>query len=177
MPGRTNHRFLKLDWAIYLHELELRVNSQAHVEANELKQSQASCEEADFQSLLAKTRHRNWVLREQAARELGAVRHPDACRSLIMLLKDEHYCVGRAAMHSLINNKRCSVRPLLEELTRDFQSTSFRKAVHYVFSELHHLGELTGEEVRVLQMLASADNGLAVAQIANEALISGQMAG
>jgi hypothetical protein len=175
MPAKKHSRCLKLDWAIYLHELENRLFSSASLQANELKPGQPLIEETQLQSLLAKTQHAHWATREQAAKDLAGVSHPDACHALIQLLKDESHGVCWAAMNSLISLRRAAVRPLLEELTRDFQSGCFLKAVRHVLSELHRYGELTGQEIRVLNSLTNNQKGLVVAQIANEALIHGAL--
>jgi hypothetical protein len=172
MPAKKNSRCLKLDWAIYLHELENRLFSVADLQATDLKPSHPHIEETHLQSLLAKTQHAHWATREQAAKELAGIHHPDACQALIQLLKDESHSVCWAAMNSLISLGRSAVRPLLEELTRDFQSGCFLKAVRHVLGELHRHGELTGQEIRVLNSLNNQQKGLVVAQIANEALIA-----
>jgi len=177
MSEKAYRRFFLLDWAIYLQELEKRVNGKVNVEANELEQSKPIIGDTKFQSLLAQTTHRDWSVREQAARQLAEIQHPDACHALIMLLKDEHYSVRWIAMHSMIDNRRCSVRPLLEELTRDYQSSCLLESAHYILNELHNRGELTPEESRVLQSLNHSKKGIALAQIANEVLISEQSTG
>ncbi len=173
MPAKKNSRCLKLDWAIYLHELENRLFSGASLQANELKPGQPPIEETQLQSLLAKTQHSHWVTREQAAKDLAGISHPDACQALIQLLKDERHSVCWAAMNSLVSLRRAAVRPLLEELTRDFQSACFLKAARHVLNELNRYGQLTGQEIRVLNSLNNQQKGLVVAQIANEALIAG----
>ncbi len=172
MPAKKNARCLKLDWAIYLHELENRLFSGANLQATELKQSHPLAEDPEFQSLLAKTQHAHWAAREQAAKDLAGYRHPDACKVLIQLLKDERHSVCWAAMNSLISLRRAAVRPLLEELTRDFQSGCFLKSARHILNELNQHGDLNGEEIRVLNSLNNQQKGLVVAQIANEALIS-----
>jgi hypothetical protein len=172
MPAKKNSRCLKLDWAIYLHELENRLFSGANLQASELKQSNSPCEDSEFQSLLAKTQHAHRATREQAAKDLANSGHPDACQAPIQLLKDESHSVCWAAMNSLISLRRAAVRPLLKELTCDFQSGCFLKAVRHILSQLHQYGELTSEEIRVLNSLNNKQKGLVVAQIANEALIS-----
>jgi hypothetical protein len=173
MPAKKNSHRIKLDWAIYLHEIENRLFSGASLQATELKPALPPFEEPQLQSLLAKTQHAHWATREQAAKGLAGIDHPDACQALIQLLKDERYSVCWAAMNSLISLRRAAVRPLLEELTRDFQSSCFRKSVRHVLSELNRYGQLTGEEIRVLSSLNNQQKGLIVAQIANEALIAG----
>lgn len=173
MPAKKNSRCLKLDWAIYLHEIENRLFSGASLQANELNQSHPLIEETHLQSLLAKTQHAHWAARELAAKELAGVSHPDACQALIQLLKDESHSVCWAAMNSLIGLRRAAVRPLLEELTREFQSGCFLKAARHVLNELNRHGELTSQEVRVLNSLTHNQKGLVVAQIANEVLIAG----
>lgn len=175
MPVNKNRRYLKLDWAIYLNELESKVLGGANKQATELGHSHPPCEELHFQSLLAKSHHRHWAIREQAARELAKVNHPSTCEVLIHLLKDERCSVSWAAANSLINHRRYAVRPLLEELTRDFQSRCFLQAAHHVLSELHQLGELSSQEIRVLHSINHFKRGLMIAQTANEALIAGQL--
>jgi hypothetical protein len=172
MPANRNRRCLKLDWAIYLHELENKLFSGADVPANELEQNPVSVDETHFKSLLAKTQHARSATREQAARELAEVKHPDAYQALIWLLKDESHSVCWTAMNSLISLRRAAVRPLLEEVTRDFQSSCFLKAARHILNELNRYGELTGDEIRLLNCLNNQQKGLVVAQVANEALIS-----
>lgn len=172
MPANKNRRCLKLDWAIYLRELELRVFGGTTGQTKEINKDQLSLAEADFESLREKTQHHKASVREQAAKQLGASTHPSACYALIDLLKDGSHEVSWAAMHSLISLRRIAVRPLLEELTRDFQSSCFRKAVRHIFFELHRMGDLTEHEIYVLHSLTHDDKGLSIAQAANRALIS-----
>jgi HEAT repeat protein len=174
MTAIKNSRCLKLDWAIYLRELELRIFGGANLQVNEGKRDQLSVEEANFQSLLEKTQHHSSHIRRQAARELGVSSHPKASKALIDLLKDGNHDVSWAATHSLISLRRGAVRPLLEELTRDFQSSCFRKAAHHIFRELNRLGDLNEHEAHVLHSLSHDDKGLTIAQRANKALISSQ---
>ena len=172
MAAIKGRRCLKLDWAIYLRELELQVFGGANSHAHEIKRDQLSLVESNFQALLEKTQHHNSKMREQAAKELGVSSHPKACYALIDLLKDGSHHVSWAAMHSLISLRRIAVRPLLEELTRDFQSSCFRSASRHILSELHRLGDLNEHEVHVLHSLTHDDKGLTIAKAANKALIS-----
>ncbi len=173
MPINKIRRGLKLEWAIYLREFENRVFGGTNLQANELNHHQLPLAETEFQSLLAKTKHRHWAVRERAAKDLGMFHHPDTPGLLILLLKDERPDVRWAAMNSLIGLRRTAVRPLLEELTRDFQSSCFVKAARRILDELNRSGELTSAEIRVLNSLINTKKGLAVAQAANEALILG----
>lgn len=176
MPVNMNRRSVKLDWAIYLHEFEKKVFGEAKLPSPVVKQNLPAVEDFEFQSLLAKTQHQHWKTREQAARALADVSHPAACTALIPLLKDEHHAVSWAAMNSLVRHRRAAVRPLLEALTRDFQSSCFLKAARHTLGALNECGELTHAEIRVLHALNTIGTGLIVAQIANEALIVLQQA-
>jgi hypothetical protein len=171
-----NRRCLKLDWAIYLREIENRVFGGASLKAYETKNRPLPMAEAEFQFLLEKIEHPHWATREQAAKELASSSHPEASHALIQLLKDGNQKVCWTAMHGLISMRRLAVRPLLVELTRDFQSSCFLTAARHIFSELHKMGDLTDREVRVLNSLTHDHKGLTIAHMANEALISANTA-
>jgi hypothetical protein len=162
-------RCFQLDWAIYLHELELRVFGGPKIQLNN---PQPPAAELDFQTLLGKTKHSHSAVREQAAKELAASSHPAAPQALIELLKDGSHSVSWTASHSLVSLRRMAVRPLLEELTRDFQSSCFLKAVRHIFNELNRIGDLTEHEVLGLHSLMHDEKGLVIAHAANKALIS-----
>jgi hypothetical protein len=175
MPSKKNRGFLKLDWAIFLHETEHKLlngrNSNGKVSKNFLPLT----DEAEFQPLLAKAQHAHWSTRKQAVKDLTGINHPEAIRTLIQLLKDESHHVSWAAMNSLIGMRRAAVRPLFEGLTRDFQSTCFLSAARCILNALYRNEKLTGDEIRVLHSLNNHQKGLIIAQLANEALIAGEV--
>lgn len=173
MPMNKSRRCYTLDWAIYLHEIETKVFNGALHHSPNITEPLPPCDEVVFQSLISKSQHPHSATRAEAAKGLACTGNPAAVKALIGLLKDESHTVCWAAINSLISLRRAAVRPLVEEITRDFQSTCFLKAAHHILEVLHQHGDLAPAEVHLLHCLCNSHTGFQIAQIANDALIQG----
>jgi hypothetical protein len=103
---------------------------------------------------------------------LARLRDPSKASLLVQFLHDEHLSVQWAAAAGLNHLHRAAIRPLLEELTRGFQSTSLRQASHHVLHELYMNGDLTDQEIEIYRILEESSCGIPAAQAANLALLA-----
>ncbi len=122
-------------------------------------------------ALYEKLSSADWHVRWEAAKALGEIGDPSAAEMLVRLLQDDDTSVRWAAMGSLIDLGRGSLRPVLEALTRDFQSSRLREGAHHVLHTLHNRGKLTGVEAEVFRALEGAAPSVQAAWAANKALI------
>ncbi len=114
----------------------------------------------------------DWHVRWEAAKALGEIGEPTAAQTLVELLQDDDTSVRWVAMSSLIYLGRGSLRPVLEALTRDFQSSRLREGAHHVLHTLFNRGKLTGVETEVFRALEGTAPSIQAAWAANKALIA-----
>lgn len=163
--GHISRNFKWFEWSIYLAEREAR-------QRRELLQPVRK-ETATLADLAKRVYHHDHTVRLEAVRSIGNHEDPQCCEVLVSLLHDEDPAVRQLAMHGLIDHKRAAVRPIMEALTRDFQSSLLRSGAHHVLLTLHEHGHLTHSEAEVIHALEGPAPALRCAAAANDALIAG----
>ncbi len=113
----------------------------------------------------------DWHVRWEVAKALGEIGDPASAGLLVELIQDDDIGVRWAAMGSLIQLGRGSLRPLLESLTRNFQSARLREGAHHVLHTLLSQGILTESEKEVFYALEGAAPGIQAAWAANRAFM------
>ncbi len=137
----------------------------------EARQELVRMGEAALPVLSQKLSARDWHVRWEAAKALGEIGGPKAAELLVGLLQDDDTGVRWAAMGSLIEMERGSLRPMFESLTRDFHSARVREGSHHVLRILLSRGKLTESEKEVFYALKGAAPGIQAAWAANRALM------
>lgn len=170
--GHIRRNFNLLEWAMYLLEQENRGRKERQNSQPAEVEHLEGCAGISLEVLVEKARHKDRAVRLNAAKCLGKIGDPAASEVLVGLLQDEDHSVRWAAMNSLILMQREAVRPLLEALTRDFQSARLREGVHHVLGTLNNYGSLTAVEVEVFHALEGSAPGIQAAWAANRVLIN-----
>jgi HEAT repeat protein len=175
--SHIRRNFNLLEWAIYLAERETLMRRRAAESAEQAANADPETftpADLAIDRLVSKINSPDQRVRHEVARALGEIGDPSAAAALVSMLVDEDHSVRWAAMGSLINMNREAVRPLLEALTRNFQSARLREGVHHVLRALHSQGMLNGVEDQVFHALEGAAPGIQAAWAANNALIGYQ---
>ena len=172
---------LVLNWAIRLAECEKRKWHQIEQRLLEAqtpphgKNGKNGKNSKAALSLADQLTNRDWHVRLETAKRLGEARTPEVGEALVKLLEDENLSVRWKALEGLVNMRRGAVRPLLEALTRDFDSICLRRSAHQLLHTLHKHGVLSPAEMAVFHSLEASLPAIQVAQIANRALIARRM--
>ncbi len=103
---------------------------------------------------------------------LECIQDPSSARILVEQLKDDHAGVRWAASNALIGLGRDAIRPLLEALTRDFDSLWLRQSAHHILHVFKDDGTLSETEEKVFQALEDIEPAVSVPWAANKALQS-----
>ena len=112
--------------------------------------------------------------RWEIARAFGEIGDPTGANALVGLLEDESLGVRWAASESLVQLGRASIRPLLEALTKRFDSVWLRNGAHHVFHVLNQRRQLNEDEKKVFDALESVVPEVKVpwaAEVALEAIL------
>jgi len=91
--------------------------------------------------------------RWEAAKILGDIRDPSAAKALVEALVDESINVHWAASEALINYGREAILPLLEGITRHFDSMRFRQGAYHILNTLERAHQLEPDVQKVLNAL------------------------
>lgn len=110
--------------------------------------------------------HARW----EAAKALGDIEDPSAALALVHALEDESQDVRGVAAESLICMERAAVLPLLQELTKKFESVWLRQGAHHVLHILKNNGLLTQPEIEVFEALEDVAPEVEVPWAAERAL-------
>jgi len=92
--------------------------------------------------------------RWEAAKLLGIIRDESAAEALVDALVDQSINVHWAASEALINYGESAILPLLEGITRHFNSMRFRQGAYHIlhtFENLHKLDSKTQEVLNALR--------------------------
>ena len=108
--------------------------------------------------------------RLEAAKILGEIRDPSAANALVDALVDESINVHWAASEALIKYGRGAILPLLEGITRHFDSTRFRQGAYHVLHVLEHLHQLDPRAQEVLNALHDVEPSVNAPWAAERAL-------
>jgi HEAT repeat protein len=102
-----------------------------------------------IQQLKMDKEHCRW----EAAKILGEIRDPSAANALVNAMIDESINVRWAASTALIKYGRKAILPLLEGITRHFDSMRFRQGAYHVLHELERFHQLDPRAQEVLDAL------------------------
>jgi hypothetical protein len=102
-----------------------------------------------IQQLKKDKEHCRW----EAAKILGEIRDPSAANALVDALVDQSINVHWAASEALIKYGREAILPLLEGITRHFDSMRFRQGAYHVLHVLEHFHQLDPHALEVLTAL------------------------
>ena len=102
-----------------------------------------------IQQLKTNKEHCRW----EAARILGEIHDPSAANALVDALVDESLNIHWAASEALIKYGRGAIMPLLEGITRYFDSMRFRQGAYHVLHVLERFHQLDTHAQEVLNAL------------------------
>ncbi len=91
--------------------------------------------------------------RREAVKILGAIHDPSAANALVDALVDESINIHWAASEALIKYGREAILPLLEGITRYFNSVRFRQGAYHVLHMLERFHQLDPRVQEVLDAL------------------------
>jgi len=165
-------KYLLLDWSIFRAERETFAQQQVKQAEITSKEMPGCADGGRLAELTEQLNQPDWRVRLEATRLLANSRDARTAITLVQLLHDENLSVRWAAAGGLKRLHRAAIRPLLEELTREFQSTALRQATHHVLRALYMNGNLNRWEIEVYRSLERPTAGLQVAGTANRALIA-----
>lgn len=104
-------------------------------------------------ALLEALNSRDVHVRWEAIQALGEIRAPETASALSDMLMDKDMGVRWAATESLIRLRRGSLRPLLENFIKNFDSPWMREGVHHVLHVLKDRHELNDREITLFEEL------------------------
>jgi hypothetical protein len=165
-------KYLLLDWSIFRAERDERAQRKLKPAGITPLEMPGGLNAGDLAELTEQLDHPDWRVRLEATKKLATSRNAKTAIILVQLLHDENLSVRWAAAGGLKHLHRAAIRPLLEELTREFQSTALRKASHHVLQDLYMNGNLNQWEMEVYRSLERPNSSLQVARSANRALIA-----
>jgi hypothetical protein len=95
--------------------------------------------------------------RWEAIEALERIKDPAATPVLVDALLDEDVNVRWAASQALIELDRAAIKPLLEGLTKHFESPWLREGAHHVLHVLMDRGRLMPKEIKVFEALEGVE--------------------
>lgn len=95
----------------------------------------------------------NENVRWEVVEALAQIADPIAAPALVQALMDDSQDVRGAASRALIILDRAGINPLLEALTKQFNSVWLRTGAHHVLHVLKQRGRLNKGELRVFEAL------------------------
>jgi HEAT repeat protein len=95
----------------------------------------------------------NENVRWEAVEALAQIADPTAAPALVQALMDDSQDVRGAAARTLIILDRAAITPLLEALTKQFNSVWLRNGAHHILHVLKQRGRLNTGELRVFEAL------------------------
>ena len=108
--------------------------------------------------------------RLEAAKILGEIRDPSAANALVDALVDESINVHWAASEALIKYGRGAILPLLECITRHFDSIRFRQGAYHILHVLERSHQLDPHAQEVLNALRDIEPSVNAPWAAERAL-------
>jgi len=103
--------------------------------------------------LSAALQNKNAFIRHEAAKTLTGLHDPLAAPALVEALIDESIEVHWAASEALIALGRDAIVPVLDGITRHFDSYRFRQGAYHVLRTLKRTSQLDPHSVKVLDSL------------------------
>ena len=108
--------------------------------------------------------------RWEAAKILGEIPDPTAAEALVEALLDTSLNVHWAASEALINYGQDAILPLLEGITRHFDSMRFRQGAYHVLHTLERLNQLDPKVLEVLDSLRNVEPSVSAPWAAERAI-------
>lgn len=108
--------------------------------------------------------------RWEAADILGEIRDPSAVDALVEALLDESISVHWVATEALIKYGRDAILPLLEGITRHFDSMRFRQGAYHVLHVLERFHQLDPKTQDVLNSFRSVEPSVTTPWAAERAI-------
>jgi hypothetical protein len=119
-----------------------------------------------LQQLKMDKEHCRW----EAAKILGEIRDPSAANALVDALVDESINVHWAASEALIKYGRVAILPLLEGITRHFESMRFRQGAYHILHVMERSHQLDPHAQEVLNALRDIEPSVNAPWAAERAL-------
>jgi HEAT repeat protein len=160
-----------LEWAMFRMEEDARRLRRSNQQVGEEAGASEKLTRQERLQLMEKLGDPDVHVRLEAAKVL-CKDDPSVCAALVRLVENEDLSVRWAAMELLAHCRREAIRPMLEALTRDFESSNLRQGVHHVMHELYLHHELNDAETAVYHALEHQSPALHIARCANNALIA-----
>jgi HEAT repeat protein len=110
------------------------------------------------------------IARWEAIEALGRIKDPSVAQEIVGALRDDSMDVRWAAANALIELDRAAIKPLLEALTRYFDSQAFREVAYHILHTLKTQKRLLPSEVKVFEALKGASPSVEVPWAAQAAL-------
>jgi hypothetical protein len=108
--------------------------------------------------------------RWEAAKILGEIRDESVVNDLVEALLDESINVHWAASEALIKYGRGAILPLLEGITRHFDSMRFRQGAYHILHMLERFHQLEPKVQEVLEALRSIEPSVSAPWAAERAI-------
>lgn len=108
--------------------------------------------------------------RWEAAKILGEIRDESAAEALVEALLDDSLNVHWAAAESLIRYDRNAILPLLEGITRHFDSMRFRQGAYHILHVLERSHQLDPKIQEVLDALREIESSASAPWAAERAI-------
>ena len=108
--------------------------------------------------------------RLEAAKILGEIRDPSAAEALVEALLDDSISVHWAASEALIKYGRDAILPLLEGITRHFDSMRFRQGAYHILHVLERFHQLDPNVQEVLDALRDIEPSVSAPWAAERAI-------
>jgi len=108
--------------------------------------------------------------RWEAAKILGEIRDPSAAEALVEALLDDSISVHWVVTEALINYGQDAILPLLEGITRHFDSMRFRQGAFHILHVLENTHHLDPEVQKVLDALRDIEPSVSAPWAAERAI-------
>ncbi|MFN2151282.1 MAG: HEAT repeat domain-containing protein [Anaerolineales bacterium] len=108
--------------------------------------------------------------RLEAAKILGEIRDPSALEALVDALLDDSISIHWAVSEALIKYGRDAILPLLEGLTRHFDSMRFRQGAYHILHVMERFHQLEPKVQEVLDALRDIEPAVSVPWAAERAI-------
>jgi len=109
-------------------------------------------------------------LRWRIIKIFDTIQDPSTIPILMTQLMDDNAEIRWAASNALLNLRRAAISPLLEALTRDFDSIWLRQSAQHILRVLRDNGKLTPEEEQVYKALGDVQPAISVPWAAIKAI-------
>jgi len=99
----------------------------------------------------------DWYTRTEIVKIFAQIRDPSAAPALVRAMEDEDHDIRWTAMKGLIALERAGLEPLLQALTKDFDSVWLREGAHHILNVMKKKKYLRQPCLQVLQALEGVE--------------------